>query len=71
MREALLKLRAVSCLLRLRLSHETPGLCEGGKGKRASGALSGPHGFKAGLGFELRYRTASSLDLLSLKVLKT
>lgn len=69
MRNALLKLRAVSCLLRLRLSHETPGLCEGA-GKRASGALSVPHGFKAGLGFELHYRTASSLDL-SLTVLDT
>lgn len=71
MRDALLKLRAVSCLLRLRLSHETPGLCEGGAGKRASGALSVPHGFKAGLGFELHYRTASSLDWLSLTVLDT
>lgn len=42
-----------------------------GTAKRASGALSGPHGFKAGLGFELHYRMASSLDLLSLTVLDT
>ena len=40
-----------------------------GTGKRASGALSGPQEFNAGLGFELHYRTASSLDLLSLTVL--
>lgn len=42
-----------------------------GTGKRASGALSGPHGFNASLGFELHYRIASILDLLSLTVLDT
>lgn len=42
-----------------------------GTGKRASGALSGPHEFKAGLGFKLHYRIVGSLDLLSLTVLDT